>query len=70
MLSLHNILNLSSVMKVKNLAERFNRTPLKEFYQIAMIKKFYSSINELQDDLDQFIYDFILKEQIKGQVKR
>jgi len=51
-LSLHNILNLSSVMKVKNLSEGFNRTPLKEFYWIAMIKKAYSLINELLDDLD------------------
>ncbi len=42
------------------MVERFNRTLLEEFYQIAMIKKVYSSLSELQDDLDQFItcYNF------------
>ena len=41
--------------------ERFNRTLLEEFYQIAMIKKVYSSLAELQDDLDKFIYDYNFK---------
>ena len=42
------------------MVERFNRTLLEEFYQITMIKKVYSSLSELQDDLDQFItyYNF------------
>ena len=38
------------------MVERFNRTLLEEFYQIAMMKRVYSSIDELQDDLDKFIY--------------
>jgi len=38
------------------IVERFNSTLLEEFYQIAMMKKVYSSLSELQDDLDQFIY--------------
>ena len=42
------------------IVERFNRTLLEEFYQIAMIKKIYTSLSELQDDLDQFMtyYNF------------
>ena len=42
------------------MVERFNRTLLEEFYQIAMIKKVYTSLGQLQNDLDQFIdyYNF------------
>ena len=42
------------------IVERFNRTLLEEFYQIAMIKKVYSSLSQLQDELDQFMtyYNF------------
>ena len=48
------------------LVERFNRTLLEEFYQITMIKKVYSSIAELQNDLDQFIYDYNFKRTNQG----
>jgi len=48
------------------IVERFNRTLLEEFYQIAMIKKIYSSLSELQDDLDQFIYDYNFKRTNQG----
>lgn len=44
--------------KSNGIVEQFNRTLLEEFYQIAMIKKAYTSLNDLQDDLDQFIYDY------------
>jgi len=37
-------------------AERFNRTLLEEFYQPALLGKIYSSIKELQDDLDRYLY--------------
>ena len=48
------------------IVERFNRTLLEEFYQIAMIKKVYSSLSELQDDLDQFITDYNFKRTNQG----
>ncbi len=48
------------------IVERFNRTLLEEFYQIAMIKKVYSSLSELQDDLDKFIYDYNFKRTNQG----
>jgi len=37
-------------------AERFNRTLLEEFYQPALMSKNYSSIKELQVDLDKYLY--------------
>jgi|GEM_PF-3075235 len=55
------------------MVERFNKTLFEEFYQIAMSKKFYISLSELQDNLDKFIYassfqrknqDYRLKEKI------
>jgi len=48
------------------IVERFNRTLLEEFYQIAMMKKVYSSLSELQDDLDQFIYCYNFKRTNQG----
>jgi transposase InsO family protein len=43
------------------IVERFNRMLLEEFYQITMMKKVYSSLDQLQDDLDQFIYYYNFK---------
>ena len=48
------------------MVERFNRTLLEEFYQIAMMKKFYASLSELQDDLDQFITYYNFKRTNQG----
>jgi len=48
------------------MVERFNRTLLEEFYQIAMIKKVYTSLSQLQDDLDQFIYYYNFKRTNQG----
>lgn len=36
--------------------EGFNRTLLEEFYQISMLKKIYSSVEELQRDLNSYLY--------------
>jgi len=48
------------------IVERFNRTLLEEFYQIAMMKKVYASLSELQDDLDQFITYYNFKRTNQG----
>jgi transposase InsO family protein len=48
------------------IVERFNRTLSEEFYQIAMMKRVYSSIDELQDDLDKFIYYYNFKRTNQG----
>jgi transposase InsO family protein len=47
--------------KSNGMVERFNRTLLEEFYQIAMLKRVYSTLDELQHDLDQFIYYYNFK---------
>ncbi len=36
--------------------ERFQRTILEEFYQPALLKKIYYTLEDLQYDLDQFLY--------------
>jgi transposase InsO family protein len=37
-------------------AERFNRTLLEEFYQPALLTKNYKGIEQLQDDLNRYLY--------------
>jgi hypothetical protein len=46
--------------------ERFNRTLLEEFYLIVMIKNIYTSLKQLQDDLDKFIYYYNFKRTNQG----
>jgi transposase InsO family protein len=48
------------------MVERFNRILLEEFYQIAMIKKVYFSLGQVQDDLDQLIYYYNFKRTNQG----
>ena len=55
------------------MVDRFNRTLLEEFYQIAMMKKAHSSLAQLQNDLDKFIYYYNFKRtnqdyRIKGKI--
>ena len=52
--------------KSNGMVERFNRTLLEEFYQIVMLRKVYTSLGELQDDLDQFIYYYNFKRTNQG----
>jgi hypothetical protein len=48
------------------MVERFNRTLLEEFYQIAMLKRVYTTIGELQHDLDKFITYYNFKRTNQG----
>jgi transposase InsO family protein len=41
--------------QTNGICERFHKTILQEFYQVAFRKKIYRSIEELQADLDQWI---------------
>lgn len=41
--------------QTNGICERFHKTILNEFYQIAFRKKLYSSLDELQDDLDEWL---------------
>jgi hypothetical protein len=40
------------------ICERFHKTILEEFYQVAFRKKIYSSLEELQRDLDDWLDEF------------
>ena len=52
--------------KSNGIVERFNRTLLEEFYQVAMIKNIYPSVDQLQDDLDSFIHYYNFKRTNQG----
>jgi hypothetical protein len=40
------------------IVERFHKTMLNEFYRVALRKKIYRSLEELQVDLDAWIEDY------------
>ena len=42
--------------RTNGFVERFNRTVLDEFFREAFHRKFYASVEELQDDLDQWLH--------------
>src|SRR5689334_3143363 len=44
--------------QTNGICERFHRTILEEFYQVAFRKKLYSSLEELQADVDQWIESY------------
>jgi transposase InsO family protein len=44
--------------QTNGIVERFHKTMLDEFYRVAFRKKLYSSINELQEDLDLWLDDY------------
>lgn len=44
--------------QTNGICERFHKTVLNEFYQVAFRKKVYASIGELQNDLDVWMKDY------------
>lgn len=44
--------------QTNGICERFHKTILNEFYQVALRKKIYTSIEELQTDLDQWLIKY------------
>jgi len=44
--------------QTNGICERFHKTMLEEFYQIAFRKKIYKSLEELQADLDQWMANY------------
>ena len=44
--------------QTNGICERFNKTTLTEFYQVALRKKLYHSIAELQADLDVWMRNY------------
>jgi transposase InsO family protein len=44
--------------QTNGICERFHKTILQEFYQITFRKKLYSTLEELQKDLDVWLDDY------------
>ena len=44
--------------QTNGICERFHRTILNEFYQVAFRKRIYTSLEELQLDLDDWVYEY------------
>ena len=44
--------------QTNGIVERFHKTILNEFYRVAFRKKLYQSIDELQDDLDEWMKSY------------
>ena len=44
--------------QTNGICERFNRTLLEEFYRVVFRKKIYTSLEELQQDLDGFLAEY------------
>ena len=44
--------------QTNGICERFQRTILNEFYQVAFRKKIYSSLEELQQDVDDWVREY------------
>jgi transposase InsO family protein len=42
--------------QTNGICERFHKTILQEFYQVTFRKKIYSSIEELQEDLEAWLF--------------
>ena len=52
--------------QTNGICERFHKTILNEFYQVAFRKKLYNRLEQLQKDLDEWVDDYITIEPIKG----
>ena len=54
--------------QTNGIAERFHKTILTEFYEVAFRKKIYSSLSELQEDLDAWLHFYNHKRTHQGKV--
>jgi transposase InsO family protein len=53
--------------QTNGICERFHKTILQEFYQVAFQRKLYHSMEELQTDLDAWLEHYNTGEPIKGE---
>ena len=54
--------------QTNGICERFHKTILTEFYQIAFRKKIYSTLAELQADLDQWMLHYNIERTHQGKM--
>jgi transposase InsO family protein len=52
--------------QTNGICERFHRTVLDEFYRVALRKKLYTSLEELQADLDKWLEEYNLRRPHQG----
>jgi transposase InsO family protein len=52
--------------QTNGICERFHKTVLDEFYRVAFRKKLYTSIEELQRDLDQWLQEYNVERPHQG----
>ena len=54
--------------QTNGICERFHRTILNEFYQITFRKKIYNTLDELQEDLDEWIRYYNIERTHQGKI--
>lgn len=54
--------------QTNGIVERFHKTILNEFYQVAFRKKIYNSIEEIQGDLDNWVYKYNFNRTHQGKI--
>lgn len=54
--------------QTNGIVERFHKTILEEFYQIAFRKKIYQTLEEIQVDLDNWVQDYNFKRTHQGKM--
>jgi len=54
--------------QTNGICERFHRTILREFYQVAFRKKIYRQVEEMQEDLDQWLEKYNLHRTHQGKM--
>lgn len=54
--------------QTNGIVERFHRTILNEFYNVAFRKKIYSSVEQMQDDLDEYLKEYNFERTHQGKM--
>jgi transposase InsO family protein len=54
--------------QTNGICERFHKTILQEFYQVTFRKKLYTDLNQLQQDLDEWLYYYNHKRTHQGKM--
>jgi len=54
--------------QTNGICERFHRTILQEFYQVAFRKKLYTTLDEIQRDLDAWLFEYNIQRSHQGKM--
>jgi len=64
----HHTKTKAATPQTNGICERFHKMILQEFYQITFRKKFYSSLEELQIDLDEWLKFYNIERTHQGEM--